>query len=83
MNICEMARIAALPRRIFYIKGRSKPLKGMDFHIEQQASDDVLRRAAAVASAFRRLDWQPRADKHCLPTGTEVRQRGQGGREKI
>jgi hypothetical protein len=55
----------------------------MDFHIEQQASDDVLRQAAAVASAFRRLDWQPRAGKHCLPTGTEVRQRGQGGREKI
>jgi hypothetical protein len=55
----------------------------MDFHIEQQASDDVLRRAAAVASAFRHLDWQPRAGKHCLPTGPEVRQRAQGGQDKI
>jgi hypothetical protein len=55
----------------------------MDFHIACETSGDVLPRAAAVASAFRRLDWQPSAGKDCLPIGLAVRQQGRGGQEKI
>jgi hypothetical protein len=51
----------------------------MDFHIERQASGDLLRCSTVVASAFRRGsnddEGQTRVAKHCLPTGLAVRQR--------